>query len=299
MKLFGNREYEAISADCMQVFRHMDVGTAKPSSAETAALPHHLIDIRSPDETYSAGAFLRDALVAMDTIQEQGHKCLVLGGTGLYLKTLVHGFFQGPPRDEALRRELRLREEQNPGCLYTMLQQQDRESADRLHPADLIRIIRALEVVHLTGHGISELQRTGTRAPRLSLCIVGLTRDREELGCRIAARVENMFHNGLLEETRALQEMGYGREHAALKGIGYRHCLDVLEGKLDLDQAKAVCIADTKTFARRQMTLFKRIPGLVWFHADDMQGVKEHICNDQEFRCLDYGGRIGHPLLAP
>ena len=268
---------EAVSADCMQIYRRMDIGTAKPTPAELAALPHHLVDIREPDQTYSAGDFFRDAVAAIEAVRARGLRPVVVGGTGLYLKTLVTGFFDGPPADPELRAALTTRECAHPGSLHAELRARDPRAAARISPHDVRRTIRALEVAHLTGSPISELQEARTVSAPCRFRIAAIIQDREVLQERIRTRVREMFRRGLLEETRALLDAGYPRTLPSMLGLGYRHAVACLLDGIPAARAEEELIRDTVAFARRQILLFKKIPGLVWFHADDRTGLERYF----------------------
>lgn len=271
----------AISADSMQVYRCMDIATAKPDAAERAALPHYLIDCVEPEESWSVGDFSRAATELLTGFERDGIRPVVVGGTGLYLKALLFGLFDAPGRDEALRAALEGEERNNPGCLHARLGAVDPETAARLQPNDIRRIVRALEVFTLTGRGISDLQRTATAASPWRFRVVGLTLDREELGKRIEERIDRMFARGLLDEVRRLVERGCRRELPSMQGLGYHECLEYLAGETSLDEARARFVAHTRDLARRQIMLFRRLPGLVWFHADDHEGIRRHFARGE------------------
>jgi len=262
----------------MQVYRFMDIATAKPTREEQAILRHEMIDCVNPWERYSVGQYLREARERITHHLDNGKRVVIVGGTGLYIKALQQGLFDGPPEDPALRGELMRREEREPGILRRELAVSDPPSAARIHPQDIRRIVRALEVLALTGKSISYLQSEMQASP-WSLRVVGLTLDRACLAERIERRIEAMFEAGLLDEARALRERGCHEGMVSMQGLGYRECLQYLEGRISLDEAKAVFLARTKSFAQKQIMLFRRIPGLVWFHAHDLDGLARHFAD--------------------
>ena len=277
ISLFGDAAYTAVSADSMQVYKYMDIGTAKPDAEECRLLPHELISIKNPDETYSAGAFFRDAQHAIDAIEAEGRRACVVGGTGLYIKALVQGFFDGPPADAVLREQFNADEKDEPGVLYRRLSEVDPESAAVLHPHDAVRIMRALEVFTLCGKSIVTLRKEADRVPVRDFRIAGIIRDRDILAGRIVSRVKAMFAMGFPEEVRELLRMGYDTALPAFRGLGYQHCFAYLHGRLSREDAIQAIAAETRAFASRQIKLFKQISGLVWFHADDEDGLREYF----------------------
>ena len=257
---------EIVGADSMQIYRYMDIGTAKPTPEERARVPHHLIDIRNPDEEFSAADYAREATVVIRDIHARGKVPLVVGGTGLYIQTLVYGIFEGPGRDEDFRQRMRtLAQEQGNAVVYQKLQEIDPKTAERLHPNDLLRIIRALEVFHLTGTPISAQQAAAT-APleEYSPCFLVLATDREYLYTRINDRVEAMIADGLVEEVRALLERGYHAELNPMKSLGYKEIAEFLAGEYDLPTAIEYIKRNTRRYAKRQLTWFRKYEAVNW-----------------------------------
>ncbi|MDR2734597.1 MAG: tRNA (adenosine(37)-N6)-dimethylallyltransferase MiaA [Spirochaetota bacterium] len=280
LALFGGTDtYCAIAADSMQVYRCMDIATAKPTPGEQAVLRHEMIDCVHPEEHYSAGQYLREARERISHHLDNGKRVVIVGGTGLYIKALLQGLFEGPPQDRALRDTFMKREKQEPGILYRELSVNDPPSAARIHQQDIRRIVRALEVLALTGKSISYLQSKMQASP-WTLRLAGLTLDRAELAERIERRIDAMFAAGLLDEVRMLRERGCHEGMVSMQGLGYRECLQYLEGRISLDEAKAVFLARTKSFAQKQIMLFRRIPGLVWFYAHDIEGLSRYFHKD-------------------
>jgi tRNA dimethylallyltransferase len=266
--LFGA---EILSADSMQVYRGMDIGTAKLLMSERKGIPHHLIDIVDPDQEFNAALFLSLALSVIDYSRRKGIPIIVVGGTGLYVKALIGGLFRCPPSQRALRQGLWEEcEEKGSTFLYQRLCRVDSKAADGIHPLDAIRIIRALEVVHLTGRPFSALTKehgfSERRFATLHLC---LHVDREALYERINARTLLMIDAGLVEEVEGLLAMGYGPELKPMKAIGYRHIVGYLKGDRDLDEATRLIQRDTRRYAKRQITWFKADPEVVWVDPDD------------------------------
>lgn len=253
---------EIISADSQQVYRHFDLGTAKPTPAELAEVPHHLISIVEPAADFSAATFGRLADAAIADIRSRGKRVVLVGGTGLYLRVLLHGVIDAPSRDESLRAEFEaFADAQGNEALHARLAQVDPVSAQRLHVADRLRVIRALEITTLTGTPAST-QRDAHAfvADRYTHSLYVLNPEREWLYARINARARHMFDAGLLDETRALVERGF-RDTAPMRSVGYVQALDCLDGKLTVDQAIADLAQATRHFAKRQFTWFKKERG--------------------------------------
>ena len=265
---------EIISADSMQVYRGMDIGTAKPSPDERARIPHHLLDVADPREEFSAGDFLRLAEDAIADIRRRGKVPLVVGGTGLYVRALTEGLFDGPKADWPLRDSLMEKERsEGEGTLYKMLKEADPDAASRIHPSDLRRIIRALEVYRKEGRPISERHQehraaSGGRPVR----IAGLTRDRAELYRRIEMRVDTMMEAGFIEEVKTLKEMGCTRGMVSMQALGYKQVLARLDGEYTLDEAVGLIKRDTKRYAKRQFTWFNAEKRVRWV---DLSGSSE------------------------
>jgi tRNA dimethylallyltransferase len=267
--LFRSLGGEILSADSMKVYRGMDIGTAKPSAAERCAVPHHLLDVADPGETFSTARWLRLAEAAIAGVRARGRAAVVSGGTPLYLKALLEGLFEGPSADPCLRERL-ANEAGALGtpALHARLAQVDPAAASRIHPNDLRRITRALEIWELTGTPISQLQKQwGRRCGRWRPLAVAIRRDREDLTCRIRDRTQRMLAAGLVEETRRLAARPEGLAHGPRQALGYAEVLEFLAGRLaEADLADAI-VAHTRQFARRQMTWLNRFTDIVWLDA--------------------------------
>ena len=257
---------EIVSADSMQIYRHMDVGTAKPTAEQRRLVYHHLLDVVEPNQPYSVGDYLRDARSAINAIIKSGSVPIVVGGTGLYIRALTRGLFHGPPADIELRERLLRRESEGPaGVLYSDLVKVDPEAALKIHPNDLRRTIRALEVYYLRDRKMSDFQQEhGFRDKTYEFVLVFLVRSRHELYNRIERRVDEMIDRGLEAEVRSLMERGCGPDLVSMQGLGYKHFLDHFLGKASREEAIALLKRDTRRFAKRQFTWFRREPEARW-----------------------------------
>jgi tRNA dimethylallyltransferase len=261
---------EIISVDSMQVYRGLDIGTAKPSPEEQARVRHHLIDVVEPYEDFSAGDFVRLADVAIADIRARGKVPLIVGGTGLYIGALVNGIFEGPTKDPDYRDELIGRERRTPGTLHAELAGIDPAAAARIHVSDVRRIIRALEVYRAEGRPITEVHRDhrAQSEPRPAN-IVGLTRPRPELYERIERRVDEMMWAGFLREVRGLRDAGVSRESTAMQALGYKQLYAHLEGEVDIEETVRLIKRDTRRYAKRQYSWFNNMDGVNWVEMDD------------------------------
>ena len=267
---------EIIGADSMQVYRHMDIGTAKPTPEEQRRVRHHLVDVADPDEPFDAARFSTLARKAAAALADQGKIPVVAGGTGLYIRAMLHGLFEARPSDRELRETLR-REAEAAGtqALHRRLAKADPQTARRIHPNDRVRVVRALEVFTLTGVPICEHHRRHafSDAPYAVLKI-GLTMDRPILYRRIEQRVEAMMAQGLEAEVRRLLEMGYGPQLKPMQAIGYRHMVDQIQGRLSPKAAVETLKRDTRRFAKRQFTWFNADPEIQWFEPDRTEAMR-------------------------
>lgn len=266
IKMAEKLNCEILSADSRQIYKYMDIGTAKPPREIRERIPHHGIDLCTPDAYYSAGQYSQYGRNVIQDILSRGKIPLVVGGSGLYIRALVDGIFEGNFKNESLRIELK-KEAQEKGIasLYKRLSQIDPETASKIHPNDAKRIIRALEVYLLSGIPISTWQKEKTQPANFRPLFFGLLWDRKILVQRIETRVHQMIEQGLVEEVQRLLEMGYSPEkHNALDSVGYKEMVRYLEGKTSLQKAILEIQKNTRRFAKRQMTWFKRDPRIEW-----------------------------------
>ena len=270
---------EVLAADSRQVYRGMDIGTDKPTEDERQDVPHRLIDLADPDETFSTGWYRRAALAEIDRLYAAGRLPFVVGGTGLYIRTLVRGLCPAPPADPLVRAELmRMSKEQGRDGLYAELAQVDPVTAARLHPNDEAKVMRALEVYRLSGQPMSALQRHhGFQEAPFSALLIGLQRPKEELYRRIEERIDWQLAHGMVQETRALLDRGYGRESGAMTGLGYRHVAAHVSGEYDYAEMVRLFKRDTRRFAKRQMTWFRKEPGVRWIAMEQDQPLEHTV----------------------
>jgi len=260
---------EIVCADSMQVYRDLDVGTAKATAETRRRIPHHLVDLCNPDEPFTAADYRRRARAAISDIRERGGVPIMVGGTGLYLRACLRGLFDGPGEDVALRRALRQEAMRTDSpSLHSRLRDLDANAAAAIHPNDLFRIVRALEVAAITGRPISALREESRRRHEPvpgPVLLFGLERSREELYRRIDERVEEMMARGLLDEVRWLLGRGYSPDVKPLRAIGYRHMIEHLSGRSTLDEAVDRLKRDTRRYAKRQLTWFRHEEGVTWY----------------------------------
>lgn len=262
---------EILTADSRQVYRGMDIGTDKPSLAEQQTIPHRLIDLVDPDQSFNAGDFRRHAIQDITCLHRLGLLPLVIGGTGLYIRALLRGLCPGPPANWLIRSELAQEAKiQGPAFLYEKLQQVDPELAERLHPNDQPKVQRALEVYRILGTPLSVIQQEHRfgEAPYPYL-LIGLTMERQALYKRIETRVDWEIHKGLVEETQSLMDQGFLRELGSMKGLGYRQFSGFLAGDYSYEEAVRLLKRDTRHFAKRQMTWFQKESEIQWMTLEE------------------------------
>lgn len=266
--------FEVVNADSMQVYRGMDIGTAKPTPDQRRKLPHHLIDIRNPDQQYTVGDFVRDADAAVAEITGRERIPVLSGGTAFYFRNYLFGLPETPPSDQKIRNRLRRRlAEEGSAALHAELAAVDPKSAVRIAVADGYRITRALEVYELTGHVLSDIDVPQAVRPGVDALTIGLYRERTDLHRRIEARVSAMFDAGLSEEVRRLRDAGYAADDPGMRAIGYREFFDLD----DVGEIRERIVIASRQYAKRQMTFFRRLPGVEWVHADDSQAVSDLV----------------------
>lgn len=282
LKIAEQFHCEIISMDSMQVYRYMDIGTAKASLEERAQVPHYLIDICDPDEQYNAARFVNDALDAINDITARGKVPLITGGTGLYLSSLLNGLFTEVPVEESVRLAVRKQyEEKGREAAYAELLQVDAVAAERIHINDTQRLLRGLEIFHSTGIPWSKhLESQQQQPPPISfqhLLVIGLTCERSRLYERIEKRAGMMVNAGLMEEVKKLQKMGFNDQLTSMQAIGYRHAVQYLNGSQPLDETIKELVRDTRRYAKRQMTWFKKQRQLQWYEQDNDAAVLADI----------------------
>ncbi len=274
---------EIVNADSMQVYRHLDIGTAKPSPAERARVPHHLLDVVAPDAAYSAGRYAADARRACAEVHGRGRVVLLTGGTGLYIRALLEGLLGAGEADPALRERLEREHAEacaagDPGLLHRRLAALDAEGAAATHPHDLRRVVRALEIAAHAGRAPSELRRAhGFGERRYRVLHLALDPGRADLDARIRERCRRMVEGGLLQEVRGLRQLGYGPALRPLQAIGYRHLNAVAEGRDTLASALEAMDRDTRRFARRQRTWLRGVPEARWMHPGERARIAELV----------------------
>jgi tRNA dimethylallyltransferase len=256
---------EIVNCDSMQLYRRLDIGTAKPSVEERALVPHHLYDLLEPDEVYSAGRYMTEARQVCADIASRLRVPVVVGGTGLYLRALLEGVFEGPGRSEDLRARLhRIADRKGTAWLHGFLRKRDPVAAARIQPADRIRIVRALEIFLATGHPITSLQPRREPLQGFQIVRLGLNLPRSELYARISRRVDRMFESGLVEEVKGLLLQGFRPDIKSFEALGYRHVVAFLDGRMTIEEARELTARDTRRYAKRQLTWFRRDPEMQW-----------------------------------
>lgn len=274
LRLAARLNGEIVSADSRQVYRGMDIGTAKPCPGEISGIPHHCLDILDPGEPFSAGDFARIARKKVDSIIERNRVPIIVGGSGLYIQAFVDGFFQGSYRDMEMREKLKQEaNERGTGHLYARLQSRDPLAAQKIHPHDQKRIIRALEVFSTAGKPISSVQKEETLPGSYLPQFYGLRFPREILKERIRCRVDQMVSRGLFEEVRGLLQSGVDPNANSFDSLGYKEAAAFFRGETEKDEAVEQIKRNTVRFAKRQMTWFKRDSRIRWIDLKDSQSL--------------------------
>ncbi|WP_238325851.1 tRNA (adenosine(37)-N6)-dimethylallyltransferase MiaA [Bryobacter aggregatus] len=256
---------EIVNCDSLQIYKGMDIGTAKPALDERSVVPHHLFDIRTPSEVFTAGEYSRLTRLVLREITERQHLPIVTGGAGFYLKALLEGLFPGPERSSVLRDRLAALEARRAGSLHRILHCWDPPSAARIHANDTNKLIRALEVTIHENQPLTQAhQRQRGQLEGFRVLKLGLWPDRTQLRAQIAKRSQLMFDQGLLSEVGQLRELGYGPEAKAMESVGYKQAQAVLDGRMGLQAAIEETTIRTSQYAKRQMTWFRRDPEIIW-----------------------------------
>jgi tRNA dimethylallyltransferase len=265
-----------VSADSMQVYRHMDIGTAKPSPHERAEVEHFMMDLVDPDEPFDAAMYAAGGRKSIDRIHARRRIPFVVGGTGFYIKALLHGLCGASPADPVIRQKLKDEANRLGGRpMHDRLKSCDPEAASRIHPNDTYRIIRAIEIYQVAGIPLSEYQkRHGFEEQTFNVLKIGLGMDRAALYDRINRRVDRMIEKGLQNEVKGLLQRGYSESLKPMQAIGYRHMTGYLSGRMPWNEALETLKRDTRRYAKRQVSWFKKDPELVWKPCDDVEGIK-------------------------
>jgi len=269
---------EIISADSRQIFKYLNIGTAKPSEDELARNKHHFIDFLEPDEDYNVSKFETDALQILDGLLAKGKVPIVVGGSGLYIKALTDGIFNSVDVDEEYREELKQkREEFGIDFLYEGLKKVDPQSASKMLPQNWKRVMRALEVFHLTGEPILKFQNAHERKVDLEFIQFGLNWDRTKLYANIENRVDEMIEKGLVDEVKNILASGFSKNINALNTVGYKEIISYLGDEITLERAIELIKRNTRRFAKRQMTWFKKTKGTNWLACNENATPKELV----------------------
>ena len=262
---------EVVSCDSMQIYKFMDIGTAKPDKSELEAVPHHMIDIVHPSEKCSVADFVEKARACIDDILKRGKLPILAGGTGLYMDSVLENIvFEDFGSDPGFREELqKLADTQGAESVHQMLVAKDPEAAEKIHPNNVRRVIRALEVCHLTGKTFTQVNAESRREPAYDALILGIDANREVLYDRINMRVDKMMECGLVDEVKNIKDMGIGRDTTAMQAIGYKEILEYLEGNSTLGEAVEKIKMESRRYAKRQLTWFRRNSKIHWVSAGD------------------------------
>lgn len=268
-----------VGADSMQIYRYMDIGTAKPDAQELSVAPHYLIDVEDPDEDFDAARYATEGRAAVSEICARGFIPFIVGGTGFYLKAILHGLFSANPIDPEIRRKIQADlNRHDRDWLYDRLSSCDPEAASRIHPNDTYRVTRALEIFEITGCPLSEYQKQhGFMDNPFETLKICLHMDRKILYERINQRVDLMIDAGLLEEVKSLLVRGYSGDLKSMQSIGYRHMVEYLEGKRTWDETIFTLKRDTRRFAKRQLTWFRKDPEMIWKSPEDADEITEMV----------------------
>jgi len=270
MSLSASLNGEIVSADSRQIYKFLDIGTSKPTAEDRKRIRHHFVDILNPTQDYSAGEFGNEARKTIKDIAGRGKQPILVGGSGLYVRAVVDGFFGGPGRDPEVRDQLEARlKEEGAAALLNLLSKTDPTTASRMELSKPRRIVRALEVYYITGRPLSEFHREQSTVLPFEVVQLGLEWGRAHLYDRINKRVDSMISAGLIEEVKHLQEQGYGRNLNALNTVGYKEVFDFLEGSSSYDEMIDLVKRNTRRFAKRQLTWFRSDERIKWMKVDE------------------------------
>ncbi|RZB34377.1 MAG: tRNA dimethylallyltransferase [Desulfobacteraceae bacterium Eth-SRB1] len=279
IEIAGEFKGEIINADSMQIYKYMDIGTAKPTIDEQARIKHHMIDIVCPDEPFDAAMYAKMAREISMKLDSRDVVPFVAGGTGFYIKALLYGLFMAGRSDVNIRERLK-REAEVHGAdfLHTRLSKCDPVAAENIHPNDEYRIIRALEIYEITGKSLSEYHEEHRFADEpFKVLTIGLDMNREILYDRINSRVDAMIDAGLVDEVKRLLHKGYSENLKPMQSIGYRHAVDYIKGRLSWDEAMLTLKRDTRRYAKRQMTWFKADSQIVWVKPEQLEDIVRSV----------------------
>lgn len=280
---------EIVSADSMQLYKFMDIGSAKPTEEERAAAVHYMVDRIDPREPFSVFSYREMAKQCIEEIFEKGKTPIVSGGTGLYINSLIYEMdFSSRPDNDDYRRYLEeISEREGPGALHDMLRNADPEAALRIHPNNVKKVIRALEMLSQGQERVREFSESFVKTEDYDYCLIGLCRNREELYDRINRRVDILMEKGLTDEIRMLENMGLTEENISMKGIGYKELFGYLRGEYDLDEAVRLIKRNSRHYAKRQMTWLRRYDDLKWINLSEYDSVDAALNDILEYwRCI-------------
>lgn len=270
---------QIVSCDSMQLYKYMDIGSAKPTKEQLEMVPHHLIDAIDPKESFSVVLYQQLAKDAINRIFDQNQTPVITGGTGLYLNALLYDMnFGANSGDTAYRNQLfDIAKNQGNDALFAQLKDMDPNAAERIHPNNVKRVVRAMEAFRFNGSGLADFASVNQKTSDYEAILIGLTRERSELYQRIEVRVDQLMAEGLLDEVKSLKNMGFTSADISMKGIGYKELLDYLDGDYDLPTAIDLIKKNTRHYAKRQMTWFKRYPEMQWFNLSEDQNEEQSM----------------------
>ncbi len=270
---------EVVSCDSMQIYKYMDIGTAKATAREQAIVPHHMIDFAEPDEKFSVADFVRLARECIDEVHSRGKLPILAGGTGLYMDSVIENIeFADFGSDQGFRENMhKMAETDGNDAVHALLAEKDPEAAEKIHPNNIRRVIRALEVCHLTGKTFTQVNKESRRQAMYDALILGIDAERQVLYDRINLRVDKMLDEGLLAEVRKLYDMGISRDTTAMQAIGYKELIEYFDGKATLEEAIEKIKMESRRYAKRQLTWFRRNSNIHWVSIGEENWI-EKVC---------------------